>query len=381
MNGFRCGVVATLTVLLVSSCGSPTPTPSARRSPTPTPATRPSAAAGPCASVTTTTAIGDVPAACAALWAPYGVTKVPPANLTDSTPSPPPVVNGTNGAVSDADAQAWALAANRAAVWYRWAEANIQPTCCHVWACRRSILRRKSPRIRCGERVDLQPDCALFPHQIRCFRLSRSGAASSASSARTSQQASFVAARLSWAHARSRATARTAIRSTLVLPRQPGSTFFAGDVRHDPLLGTIWFGNGGGLRVPSGRTIVGVIDDRAPPRNQWSQRMPLLVVFVCHRLLSRTWRRDGTRSVAAMARAAVAPPGSGRFWAAAWRRRRHRPHRTMATESWVRPRGHRLAPSALPPNNCHRALATLAVRRAATTSHWRPWSPATLPRA
>ena len=74
----------------------------------------------------TTTAIDQVPAACAALWAPYGVTKVPPANLTDSTPPPPTVVNATNGAVSDATLRAWALASNRDCALVQWAETNDQ---------------------------------------------------------------------------------------------------------------------------------------------------------------------------------------------------------------------------------------------------------------
>ena len=87
------------------------------------------AVGGPCASVKTTTAIVDVPAACAALWAPYQVTKVPPPDilLQEHVPLAPPVKNMTNGAVSDADAQSWANASNRDSGWYKWAEANDQP--------------------------------------------------------------------------------------------------------------------------------------------------------------------------------------------------------------------------------------------------------------
>lgn len=95
------GVFAALLAAGLSSCGSPAPQPTAKRTPPPPRAARPSAAAGPCASVTTTTAIADVPAACAALWAPYGVTKVPPANLTDATPGPPAeVINASGGSLS-----------------------------------------------------------------------------------------------------------------------------------------------------------------------------------------------------------------------------------------------------------------------------------------
>ncbi len=116
-----------IAVMALSSCGSPAPPVTATARPTPTSLPRPSAAAGPCASVRTTTAIDQVPPACAALWAPYGVTKVPPANLTDATPAPPAVVNATNGAVSDADARAWAMAANRACRLVSVGGANDQP--------------------------------------------------------------------------------------------------------------------------------------------------------------------------------------------------------------------------------------------------------------
>ncbi len=115
----RGGLTASLMAAALASCGAPAPssTPASAR-PTASALPRPSAAAGPCASVLTTTPISQVPAACAALWAPYGVTKVPPANLTDATPPPPPVINRTNGSVSDGEARIVGAGVERAGIWY-----------------------------------------------------------------------------------------------------------------------------------------------------------------------------------------------------------------------------------------------------------------------
>ncbi len=129
---------------------------------TPTPLPRPSAAGGPCASVQTTRAIDRVPAACAALWAPYGVTKVPPANLTDSTPALPQVVNATNGAVSDPQLGSWIRGSNRASVSYRWAKANKQPA---LLPRLRSLALYPfvQPHALASNATMEQPDCAIYP--------------------------------------------------------------------------------------------------------------------------------------------------------------------------------------------------------------------------
>src|SRR3979411_1282610 len=111
----------------LAACGSiSTHTPSAGSSASPSASVT---VGGPCASVKTTTAIVDVPPACAALWAPYQVTKVPPPDILqqERVPLAPPVKNSTNGAVSDADAQLWANADNAGSGWFKWAEANGQP--------------------------------------------------------------------------------------------------------------------------------------------------------------------------------------------------------------------------------------------------------------
>jgi hypothetical protein len=111
-----------------------------------------------------------VPGACRAVWQPYGVTVVPPYRLADRVPRTPRVENDTGGTVTDAQAQQWAIAANRANVWFQWAEANDQFRFLdHVLSP--SLLSPDEARIlRTGGRV-FQPDCVLFPVRVRLFAI------------------------------------------------------------------------------------------------------------------------------------------------------------------------------------------------------------------
>lgn len=234
----RAGVVVTLVVAAVSSCGTPTPPHKASPSASATVASRPSAAAGPCASVTTTTAIAQVPAACAAVWAPYGVTKVPPANLLDATPVPPPVVNGTQGAVSDAAAQAWATAANQAAVWYRWAEKYGQ-----LSLLRRLLTSSLIPGVELaalskGAQIN-EPNCSSFGTRYAFFPIGTGGAAFFASLGQHTT-ALFVLAETYPGPCQIAATYPDGRNEVLFSYSTAGTTVFAGSVHHDLLLGDFW---------------------------------------------------------------------------------------------------------------------------------------------
>jgi hypothetical protein len=228
----------------VSSCGTPAPTRTASPRPSPAVASRPSAAAGPCASVTATTAIAQVPAACAAVWAPYGVTKVPPANLTDATPPAPTLVNATQGALSDEKLQGWILASSRDSLWYRWSEANDQ-----------SSLMPRLGQVSLDPPAELQamaanepifqPDCALFPTKVAVFPI-------------TSNDRNFFTAQPSTARdsyvfvgtypGPCVVTATTLAGQTITLASYPstGVTFFASHPVQDPLLGPLLFYDGAG---------------------------------------------------------------------------------------------------------------------------------------
>lgn len=247
-GGIRVGTVAV--AAMVASCG--TPAPHSTTSPTPHSTTppRPSAAAGPCASVTTTTPIAQVPAACAALWAPYGVTKVPPANLTDATPAPPPVTNATRGAVSDADAQAWALAVNRTGMWLRWSEANDQYALTTYLEARQVVNATLDQAMRRGTSV-IDPDCDLFATQYRLFPLTTEGSAFFTSFGQATHDSYVFVERYPGPCA---ILGKDAAGSTHTLLSTPNSvvSLSAGTVRHDPLLGDIWFGDGAAFCTNSG---------------------------------------------------------------------------------------------------------------------------------
>lgn len=233
-----------------SACGS-TPTPPSRTtSPSPSAAPRPSAAAGPCASVTTTTDIGSVPPACAALWAPYGVTKVPPANLTDSTPVPPVVVNATNGAVSDTDARTWALAANRAGVWLQWSEANDQYGL---------TTRIEGPQVVNGQidgymrhGISVQdPSCDLFASRYVLVRMDAAGRAFFGAFGEPTS-AAWVFVEEYPGPCAITGIAGSSPPTTLLATPSPTKSLSSGALMSDPLLGAIWYGVGAGFCTDRG---------------------------------------------------------------------------------------------------------------------------------
>jgi hypothetical protein len=189
--------------------------------------------------VHTTTAIDQVPAACAGLWAPYGVTKVPPANLTDSTPAPPLVVNGTNGVVSVADAQAWAQAANRAAMWYRWAEQFGQASMLSRLVTLSLVPASELSALSKGAEID-EPACSSFGIRYAFFALGTEGASFfSGLGQRTSAQ--FVLAETYPGPCEISAKYPDGHVSVLFSYSAAGTTVSSGSVRRDALLGDIWY--------------------------------------------------------------------------------------------------------------------------------------------
>lgn len=236
--------MATLAIVAVASCGNPAPSSTPTTRATPTAIARPSAAAGPCASVMVTTAIAQVPAACAALWAPYGVTKVPPANLTDSTPAPPPVVNGTNGAVSDAELKQWLAASNRDSVWYRWAEANTQSALLSRLGSP-SLYPSAELQALAAQETIAQPDCALFPTKVKVLPVSSADRRFFASRGQSVTDSYVFVGEYP---GRCTVTATTMSGQTKTIAYYPsdGITFFASHVVSDPLLGPLLFADGAG---------------------------------------------------------------------------------------------------------------------------------------
>jgi hypothetical protein len=241
-GGIRVGTVAL--AVMVASCGPATPSSTASPTSHSTTAPRPSAAAGACASVATTTPIAQVPAACAALWAPYGVTKVPPANLTDGTPTTPQVVNATQGAVSDAQLAQWILASNRDSLWYRWAEANDQPKLLPHLASM-SLYPVAELRALAANEAVIQPDCALFPTKVILFPLTTADRQFFMSQGESvSDSYAFVSSY----PGPCAITALTPAGQTITIASYPtpGVTFFASHLVSDGVLGPLLFADGAG---------------------------------------------------------------------------------------------------------------------------------------
>ncbi|MGH7722274.1 MAG: hypothetical protein ACRENL_05490 [Candidatus Dormibacteria bacterium] len=203
--------------------------------------------------MTTTTAIEQVPAACAALWAPYGVTKVPPANLTDSTPTPPSVVNGTHGAVSDTDARSWALAANRAAVWLRWSEAHDQFNLTQRLEGPLVVNAQLEQLMRQGVVVS-DPACDLFADRYVLFSMTSQGRQFFASFAEQPTDR-FVLEEHYPGPCSLTATFQDGHTKTLFPSAGPVTSVVAGTVRRDPLMGDIWYLSAGGFCTDRGAPI------------------------------------------------------------------------------------------------------------------------------
>jgi hypothetical protein len=240
----RAGAALAMSVIALTSCGPSTPVhaPAAvARTPV---AAHPTAAAGPCASVTMTTDIGQVPAACAALWAPYGVTKVPPVNLTNATPTPPGVTNATNGAATNVDAAAWTQASNRGAVWYRWSEANDQPSLFAKFVNLSLVPASELQALGASGTVS-QPDCAIFPVKEALFEDGPDGVRYFASFGQAVRGDAVLVAMFPGPCSVTATTATGQVRTIAAYP-SAGVTFFAGHVVEDPMLGTLWFTDGAG---------------------------------------------------------------------------------------------------------------------------------------
>ncbi len=250
-SGAGAGVMAALMVVALSSCGNPPPKPSTPSTAAPSRSPRPSAAAGPCATVTTTTAIADVPAACAALWAPYGVTKVPPANLTDSTPpAPATLTNDTDGRLPDPQLAALVTASNRASLWYRWAEANDQSALMSHLGLVRLDPAAELQAMASNEPIS-QPDCALFPIRLTVFAITADDRQFFSAQPETAQDP-YVFVGTYPGPCTVTATTPAGKTVTLASYASAGVTFFVSHLINDPLLGAVLFFDGAGNCTQSG---------------------------------------------------------------------------------------------------------------------------------
>ena len=231
--------------LLTAGCSGAASTPTPRASTTPS--ASPSAVTSACASVHTTTAIDKVPAACQVLWEPYHVTMVPPADelQQEHVPAAPTVKNMTNGAVSQADAQHWADADNLGSGWYKWAEEFDQPFLLDRLGAGSLVKSDEEQALSQGESI-LQPDCNLYPTTVALFPIGPGGQAYF-SRKNLPADNSYVLVETASGGACA-ATVRYPDGHTTSLPELTNTIpFFAsGGIRHDALLGDVWFADAGG---------------------------------------------------------------------------------------------------------------------------------------
>jgi hypothetical protein len=242
-----------LSGVVLAGCSSSAPSPRPSGSPSSSPSA--SLASGPCASVHVTTAIEQAPAACAALWSPYQVTKVPPPDILqqEHIPAAPPVRNVTNGAISDAVAQHWADANNADSGWFKWAEANGQLAFLAHLAGPDVILPADSAALAQGASIS-QPDCNLYPTMITLAPIGADGVAYfTRKGLPTDNQFVLIQLVTITAPCNAIASYPDGHQSPIPALQQTTTVFAAGKLQSDHVLGDIWFSDaGGGCSDPTG---------------------------------------------------------------------------------------------------------------------------------
>lgn len=171
---------------------------------------------------------------------------VPPPDILqqEHVPPAPRVVNMTNGAVSQSDAQHWADADNWGAGWYKWAEAYDQPYLLPRLAGPALISPTDEQALEHGAHIN-QPDCAMYPLSKSLYPILADGKAYFASKNLPTDDSFLLVVQFTGPCA---ATATYPDGHTQSIPEATGpvTVFVPGTLRHDPLLGDIWFTDGGG---------------------------------------------------------------------------------------------------------------------------------------
>lgn len=249
--------------LLMSACsgGGTTPTARASQSASASASASPSTVATACASVHTTTPITKVPTACELLWEPTHVTLVPPVNILEQeqVPPAPPVKNMTNGAVSQADAQHWADAANWESGWDKWAEANGQSFLLTRLTGPALVSTADVQAMEQGATIE-QPPCDLYPTSYALFPVGADGDAYFTRKGLPADMA-YVLVAVYTGPCHPVATYPDGHQQTLPGLEKTSTGFVPGKLQHDPLLGDIWYADAGGN-----------CDDPVGPPAEWCGR-------------------------------------------------------------------------------------------------------------
>jgi hypothetical protein len=233
-------------LLAASGCGTQAPAHPATSAPSAPPLPAASVSRGPCDDVTTTTPIDQVATACQELWSPYGVTEVPPSNELelDRVPSAPAVVNMTGGTVSDATAQHWANASNWDSGWWKWAQGNDQLFMLRHLVGPALISSQEVEALQAGARIE-QPECNLYPIRSTLFPMSAQGRDYFTRKGLPADDAYLFV--VVYSGPCSETFRYPDGRTANVVDFTTNTTVFTpGVLRHDPVLGDLWFGDAGG---------------------------------------------------------------------------------------------------------------------------------------
>ena len=183
----------------------------------------------------------------------------PPDELQqEKVPAAPNVVNMTNGAVSQPDAQHWADASNWDSGWLRWADAHTQPFLLSYLVGASLVSAAQQLALQQGATIS-DPDC-IFPKANALFPMSASDKAYFARKGLPTDDAYVLVVRFAGPCA-SVAIYPDGHQQTLPGTSGPVTAFAPGVLRHDPVLGDIWYTDAGGG-----------CDDPIGPPQEWCQR-------------------------------------------------------------------------------------------------------------
>lgn len=225
---------------LLAACGggatSPRPSATGRASVAPAPDYR---YLNPAVFPETDTPLAQASAELKAVWTPYDVTLIPSRHVLDNMPTPPKVINKTNGGLSDADAEALAWAEYRENAFIGWMEANVQPGLNGHLRVDGLFAGATGNAARGGTAVN-DPPCDLFAQEIAVVPA-------------TSDVVQFEAGKGYQVTApyalvdmyQGNCTVKTAGGQTLFVNASPSVDVEVGSIRHDDVLGDVFFSEGG----------------------------------------------------------------------------------------------------------------------------------------
>ncbi len=185
-----------------------------------------------------------------AVWTPYDVTVIPGQHVLDGMPTPPKVLNLTNGALSDAAAQALAWAEYRENAFIGWLEAKVQPGLNDHLRVRGLFNGIVGNTVRAGTSVD-DPTCDLYAASMAVIPVDESIRAFEAGKGYSVTSTYALVDK----YVGPNCATRTASGQT-IYAYPSAISVETGTIRHDDVLGDIFFAESGrvcvtGTQIPA----------------------------------------------------------------------------------------------------------------------------------